>query len=95
VDFFFLKKLLVILRSLKDADSLDVCPFLFMQSSPNVPTTFGIGWFPTLALMSPDIIRLSLLLYLSAIPIRGVGVRQWLGEVQRPRREQVTRLLVD
>ena len=57
---FFRKKVLVILKSLNDANSLNVCPFLFMQVSPKVPTTFGIGWFPTLALRFPDIIRLSL-----------------------------------
>jgi hypothetical protein len=62
---FFLKKVLVILRSLNDAHSLNVCPVLFVQSSPKVRTTFGIGWFPTLALRPSDIIRLSLLLYLS------------------------------
>jgi len=60
-----LKKVLIILKSLNDANSLHVCPLLFMQSYPKVPTTFGIGWFPTLTLRPPDIIRLSLLLYLS------------------------------
>ena len=37
---FFLRKVLVILRSLNEANSLNVCPFLFMQSSPKVPTIF-------------------------------------------------------
>jgi hypothetical protein len=47
---FFSKKVLKILKSLKDANSLNVCPFLFTHSSPKVPTTPSMGWFPALAL---------------------------------------------
>ena len=63
--FFFWRKYYQILKSLKEANSLNVCSFLFKQPSPKVPTTFGICWFSALALRAPGIIRLSILLYLS------------------------------